>query len=146
MTTVSGIRRWIASLSLACALPAAAADLTAIEPGLDYHSFANVDQFRTTHLLLDLRVDLEDQTIDGSVVLELKRLDPRATQLVLDTKGLTINDVSQKASDVLGATDKNQVIWVSRPFHMEKADPILGSALVIELPPSRKPNESIHID
>jgi leukotriene-A4 hydrolase len=54
--------------------------------------------------------------------------------------------VSQKATDVLGATAKNQTIWVSRPFHLEKPDPIRGSALVIELPPSRKTVESIRID
>jgi aminopeptidase N len=105
-----------------------------------------VDQFRVTHIELDLRVDLEDKVISGVVGLEFKRLDPRATQIVLDTKDLMINDVSQKATDVLGATDKNQTIWVSRPFHLEKPDPILGSALVIDLPPSRKTVESIRID
>jgi hypothetical protein len=57
-----------------------------------------------------------------------------------------INDVSQKATDVLGATAKNQTFWVSRPFHMEKPDRILGSALVIDLPPTRKTVESIRID
>jgi len=41
----------VAGLVLACAgLPAAGADLSPIEPGLDYHSFANADQFRTTHI------------------------------------------------------------------------------------------------
>jgi leukotriene-A4 hydrolase len=54
--------------------------------------------------------------------------------------------VTQKATDVLGATAKNQTLWVSRPFHMEKPDPILGSALVIDLPPSKKGTESIKID
>src|SRR5229473_3432108 len=84
----------IAGLVLACVgLPAGGADLSPIEPGLDYHSFANVDQFRVTHLELDLRVDLEDKVINGVVALEFKRLDPRATQLVLDTKNLMINDV-----------------------------------------------------
>jgi aminopeptidase N len=134
------------------ALPAAgavlppAAGLAPIEPGLDYHSYANVDQFRVTHLDLDLRVDLEDKVISGVVELVLKRLDPRATQLVLDTKDLMINDVSQKSTDVLGATAKNQAIWVSRPFHLNKPDPILGSALVIDLPPTRQTVESIRID
>jgi aminopeptidase N len=141
------MRVCIAGLVLACmGLPAGGADLSPIEPGFDYHSFANVDQFRVTHLELDLRVDLEDKAISGVVALELKRLDPRATQLVLDTKNLMINDVSQKATDVLGATAKNQTIWVSRPFHLEKPDPILGSALVIDLPPTRKTVESIRID
>jgi len=125
---------------------AASADAGPIDPGFDYHSYANVDQFRTTHLDLDLRVDFKFKTIEGSVTLELKRLDPRATQLVLDTKNLMILDVTQKATDVLGATGKNQTIRVSRPFHMEKPDPILGSALVIDLPPSKKSVESIKID
>ena len=133
-------------LGLACALRARAADSSPIEPGVDYHSFANVDQFRVTHIELDLTVDLEGKTIDGSAALEIKRLDPRATQLVLDTKDLMINDVRQKATDVLGATAKNQTIWVSRPFHLEKPDPILGQALVIDLPPTRKTVESIRIE
>jgi leukotriene-A4 hydrolase len=127
-------------------LRVAAADPSPIESGLDYHSYANVDQFRVTHIDLDLQIDLENKVISGAVGLDLKRLDPRATQLILDTKDLTINDVSQKASDVLGATAKNQTIWVSRPFHLDKPDPILGSALVIDLPPSRKATEFIKID
>jgi leukotriene-A4 hydrolase len=137
----------LAGLALCCAGGAApGADLTPIDAGLDYHSYANVDQFRVTHVELDLRVDLAGKVISGIVALEFKRLDPRSTQLVLDTKDLMINDVSQKATDVLGATAKNQTIWVSRPFHLEKPDKILGSALVIELPPSRKTVESIRID
>jgi aminopeptidase N len=136
-----------AALVLACAgLPAAGAGLAPIEPGLDYHSYANVEQFRVTHIELDLRVDLDSKEISGTVDLEIKRLDPRATQLVLDTKDLMINDVSQKTTDVLGATAKNQTFWVSRPFRLEKADPILGSALVIDLPPTRQTVESIRID
>jgi len=140
------LRFGFAALVVAWALPAAAADPAPPDPVVDYHSFANIDQFRVTHVELDLRIDLDAKVISGIVALEFKRLDPRATQLVLDTKDLTVNDVSQKSSDVLGATSKNQTIWVSRPFHMEKPDPILGSALVIELPPNRKTVESIRID
>jgi leukotriene-A4 hydrolase len=130
--------------ALRCA--GACADAGPIDPAFDYHSYSNVDQFHTTHLDLDLKVDFKFKTIAGSVTLELKRLDPRATQLVLDTKDLMILDVTQKATDVLGATAKNQTIRVSRPFHLEKPDPILGSALVIDLPPSKKGVESIKID
>ena len=144
--------RWLAAglaLALAggvCAGTQRAADLGPIDPGFDYHSYANVDQFRTTHLDLDLRVDISGKTIAGVVTLELKRLDPRSTQLVLDTKELMVLDVRQKSTDVLGATAKNQTIWVSRPFHLEKPDPILGSALVIDLPPSKHGTESIKIE
>jgi len=146
MTTLR-VRFPLAGLVLACVgLRAGGADPAPIDAGVDYHSFANIDQFRVTHVELDLRIDLEAKVISGVAALEFKRLDPRATQLVLDTKDLMVNDVSQKATDVLGATAKNQTIWVSRPFHMEKPDPILGSALVIELPPNRKNVESIRID
>jgi leukotriene-A4 hydrolase len=137
-----------ASLAICAAFSCGASptDSGPIDPAFDYHSYANVDQFRTTHLDLEMRVDFKFKTITGAVTLELKRLDPRSTQLVLDTKGLMILDVTQKATDVLGATAKNQTIWVSRPFHLEKPDPILGSALVIDLPPSKKGTESIKID
>jgi len=126
--------------------PADAEDLTPLQPGLDYHSFANVEQFRVTHIELDLRVNFAWKVLDGVVGLEIKRLDPRATQLVLDTRDLNVADVTQKATDVVGAAPKSEPVWVGRPFHFEKADPILGSALVIELPPSRKSVEYIKID
>jgi len=122
------------------------ADPGPINATFDYHSYANVDQFRITHMELDFRVDLKGQTIGGIAALEFKRLDPRATEIVLDTKDLMIEEVTQKANDVLGATSKSQTVWVSRPFHLEKPDPILGSALVIELPPSKKPTETVRID
>jgi aminopeptidase N len=143
--------RWCAAgLALAMsgglAVSAQRVDLGSIDPNFDYHTYANVDQFRVTHLDLDLRVDMKFQSIAGRAALELKRLDPQATQLVLDTKDLMILDVTQKATDVLGATAKNQTIWVSRPFHLEKPDPILGSALVIDLPPSKRGTEAIRID
>jgi len=134
------------AISRVLSCDASPSNLGPIDPAFDYHSYANVDQFRTTHLDLDLRVDFTFKNITGSVTLEMKRLDPRSTQLVLDTKNLMILDVTQKATDVLGATAKSQTVWVSRPFHLEKPDPILGSALVIDLPPSKKGTESIKID
>jgi leukotriene-A4 hydrolase len=143
-------RWWLAGVAFAMSgglsLSAPRAYAGTIDPTFDYHSYANVDQFRVVHLELDLRVDLNDKTIAGVVVLELQRLDPRATQLVLDTKDLMILDVTQKSTDVVGATAKSQAIWVSRPFHLQKPDPILGSALVIELTPSKKGTELIRID
>jgi leukotriene-A4 hydrolase len=143
-------RAWLAGVAFAIsgglASSAPGVETGSIDPTYDYHSYANVDQFRVTHLELDLRVDLKGKTIAGVVALELQRLDPRATQLVLDTKDLMILDVTQKATDVLGATAKSQAIWVSRPFRLQKPDPILGSALVIELTPSKRSTELIRIN
>jgi len=125
---------------------AATADLTPIQSGVDYHSFANVEQFRVTHLELDLRVDPFFKTLRGVAALQVKRLDPNATELILDTRDLNVSDVTVKAQDVLGATSKSETTWVSRPFHFEKKDPILGEALVIEVPPSKRPTLTVRID
>jgi leukotriene-A4 hydrolase len=144
--TGSRIRSSLGGLLLVSALRAFAVEAPPIDPGLDYHSFANIDQLRVTHIDLELRIDLQGKSISGIAKLDFKRLDPHATQMVLDTKGLMVTDVSQKATDVLGATAKNQTAWVSRPFHFEKPDSVLGSALVIELPPAHKAAESLRID
>lgn len=139
-------RLCLAAGALMAAAQAWAAPTAPVIPTFDYHSNANVDQFRLTHLDLDLTVVPETKAIEAIARLEFKRLDPRATRLVLDTKNLQITDVQEKASDVMGATAKSQTTWVSRPFHLEKSDPILGSALVIDLPASKKATETIRID
>ena len=143
------LRRTGVALLLASGLASGAeraADSVPPAAVFDYHSYANVDQFRITNLQIDLKVDLNHMTIDGVVALNVKRLDSRATQLVLDTKNLMIIGVSQKATDVVGATSRSQSAWVSRPFRLEKPDPILGSALVIDLPLSNKPTETLRIE
>ena len=112
----------------------------------DSDSFATVDQFRVTHIALDLSVDFPSRVLRGSGGLEIKRLDPRAEQLVLDTRGLIIGEVSQLSTDIVGQTSKSEPIWVSRPFSLGKADPILGSPLIIELPPSRAATVTLKID
>src|ERR1700730_18455971 len=122
------------------------ADLEPIQSGLDYHSFANIEQFRVTRLELDLRVDSGARVLRGVVGLSVKRLDPGATQLILDTRELTVTEVTEKAQGVLGAMSKTETTWVGRPFHFERKDPILGQALVIELPPSNKPTEFIRVE
>ena len=135
-----------AGLAAGSAATAAPADLAPLQSGLDYHSFANVEQFRVTRLELDLRVDFFFKTVRGEVALQVKRLDPNATELILDTRDLNISDITEKAQDVLGATAKSETTWVSRPFHFQKKDPILGQALVIDLPPSKRSTELIRID
>jgi leukotriene-A4 hydrolase len=126
--------------------PGPPGDLAPIQSGLDYHSFANVDEFKVTHMGLELRTDFHNKVLIGEATLEIKRLDPGATELVLDTRDLDVRDVSEKANHVLGALSKSETTWVSRPFHLDKADPVLGSPLIIDLPPNRKSTETIRID
>src|SRR6185503_17860156 len=81
----------------------------------DPSSFANVSAFVTTNLALDLTADL---------TLEIH--DAAATQLVLDTRDLTIRKVE-------AAIDKGA--FVETKHSLDAASPAFGSALRITMPP-----------
>ena len=91
----------------------------------DYFSFANTDQFVTDHISLDLTVDFEQRELRGWVTLQMRRLDPGAMDIVLDTRDLHIDHVlvggpgSEAARATFGYTENH---------------PKLGQALSITLP------------
>ena len=91
----------------------------------DAHSHSNPWQIRVRHLELDLDVSFERQTLAGSATLLLDRIDPDASGLRLDTRAL---DVASAETSAGGAA------WSPAPFALSAPDPILGSALTIELP------------
>src|ERR1700687_6044243 len=91
----------------------------------DVHSHSNPWQIRVRHLELDLDVSFEQQTLTGAATLMLDRIDPAASRLRLDTRGL---DIAAAETSRGGAT------WSPAPFALSAPDPILGSALTIELP------------
>ena len=92
---------------------------TTIQSGKDYHSFANPDEIKVTHLTLDLTADFELKQVTGSVELDFKRIDANATELILDTRDLTIKQVTINGNAV--------------NYSLKKADENLGSALHIEV-------------
>lgn len=99
-----------------------------------------------SHVDLGLDVDFAWHEMRGTAILTVRRLDPRATHLVLDTRGLEISGVAQLSRPVLGATEKLAPFWVSRPFHLGPNDPADGAPLIIDLPASNGPEESIRIE
>lgn len=88
--------------------------------GKDYHSFANPEEIKVTHLGLDLNVDFEEKVLSGQVKLTFKRIAEDADTLILDTRALTINSVTAAGMEV--------------PFTLATADENLGSALSIQVP------------
>ena len=98
------------------AVPGAAA----IHTTRDMHSHARPDEARVTHVALDLRADFESRTLAGTATLTVQRA-PGAREIVLDTKDLTIEAVT----DASGATLAHA---------LGAADPILGVPLTIPLP------------
>ncbi len=136
----------LAGLNLAGAPAARVSAQTIGDADADQASFANLGQFRLTHLDLSLDVDFKNQELDGKAALTLQRLDPHATQLVLDTQGLNVLDVSMVSIDIVGATAKPAPMWVTRPFRIGRADPQSGARLIIDLPASTAPSEIVKIE
>jgi leukotriene-A4 hydrolase len=91
-----------------------------IQEGKDYHSFANPEEVKVTHLGLDLNVDFDKHILSGEVELSFERINENANQLILDTRDLDIHDISFNGKSI--------------PFELEKSDSFLGAALKIELP------------
>lgn len=91
-----------------------------IQVGKDYHSFANPDEVKVTHLRLDLNVDFEQKILSGSVELDYKKMNASAKKLVLDTRDLTILNITANGKDI--------------PYVLSSQDSFLGAALTIELP------------
>ncbi|GFD78077.1 cold-active zinc metallopeptidase M1 family protein [Tenacibaculum sp. KUL118] len=93
---------------------------TGIASGVDYHSFANPNEVRVTHLSLNLTANFETKQLVGDVTLNVERAKPGNNTLVLDTRALNIQSVSVEGESV--------------PFEMGQTDPDLGTPLTITLP------------
>lgn len=91
-----------------------------IKVGKDYHSFANPESMKVTHLNVDLTVDFAKQMLVGTAQLDFQRVDPNSTQLILDTRDLTINSVTSMGLEV--------------KFDLASGDSFLGAALTIDVP------------
>ena len=103
----------------------AAQPAVAAEKITDEHSYAEPDKVRTTDLALELAVDFAKKTLSGTATYSLEWLDKSASQLLLDTRDLSI----QKAE---GLSAEGQ--WQELKFELAGKDPILGSKLTIEAP------------
>ena len=91
----------------------------------DEHSYSEPDKVRTSDLALDLAIDFANKQLAGTATYTLEWLDPGATQLVLDTRDLTIDKVE-------GAGKDGQ--WSPLKFAVAEKDNILGSKLTIDVP------------
>lgn len=98
----------------------AATDEAKIASGVDYHSFANPDEIRVTHLSLNLAANFETKQLVGDVTLDVERIQPDSNTLVLDTRALTIQNVTVNGQPV--------------EFSMGEKDEDLGTPLSITLP------------
>ena len=98
---------------------------TAMSALHDEHSRAEPGKVRIDDLALDLALDFGQRQLSGTATYALKWLDPQATQLLLDTRDLRIDEVE-------GADANGQ--WMPLQHTLGARDPILGSMLAIQAP------------
>ncbi len=91
----------------------------------DEHSYAEPGKVVTDDLALDIALDFDAKTIAGTATYTLQWKDQAATQLVLDTRELTIAKVEGEAA---GGQ------WQPLQYALADADATLGSKLTIETP------------
>jgi len=139
-------RRVWAAAAILCGLASGAVAVTLGSADTDVLSYANADEFRTTRLEVVLDVDFHGRELDGEAVLEMKRIDPKSTEIVLDTQGLNVLAVSELSENFYGATEKMAPIWNNVPFRLGKSDPVRGSPLFIEVSVTKKPTVVIKIE
>src|SRR5262245_6328273 len=91
----------------------------------DPSSYANTDAFVTKHLVLDLTADFDAKRLSGTAELQLERRDAQATELVLDTRDLTIQKIEAASSSGT---------WTNAAHRLDAPTPAFGSALRITMP------------
>ena len=87
---------------------------------------ANIDAFVTKHLVLDLAADFDSKMLAGTAELRFERRDPRATEMVLDTRELQI----RKAEAATG-----NGTWADTAYRLDPTTAAFGSALRVTVPP-----------
>lgn len=87
----------------------------------DPHTFATETSPRVQHLSLELTVQFETRTLQGSARLDLARAAPSAGRLVLDTSDLSIEQIRCESNGT------------ALPYQLAAPHPVLGRALNIDL-------------
>ncbi|WP_404341964.1 M1 family metallopeptidase [Pseudoalteromonas mariniglutinosa] len=108
------------TLFLSLAMAGACAQVSA--NAVDAHTYANLDDVTTTHLLLDLDIDFDDKQLEGFVEHTLDWHNASSKTLLLDTRDLDIDKVLYQANDGR---------WYQANFTLAKRNDVKGSKLTI---------------
>jgi len=106
------------------------------DPARDYFTFSNTSAVVTEHLALDLDVDFEARELSGFALLSMRRLEPTAAEVVLDTRDLSIASVAIIEDGISAPVE----------FRFGEPDASLGTPLHIALPSDTSDRFSLMIE
>jgi aminopeptidase N len=104
------------------------------DPARDYFTYANTDEFASSHLALDLDVDFEAERLSGTATLTLQWIDKDARQIHLDTRDLAIEGTR---------VSRDGINWSEAPFRVGQRDDRLGSKLTVTVPGNLSPSDTL---
>jgi len=109
---------------------------------IDTSTYSNVHEVRTEHLNLDFKVDFDKEQFIGTAHHTMEIVgEGGVNQVVFDVVGLDILKVEQK----IRSTRSIDLQWEERSFGFNNDHPLLGSALLVDLPFRRYKGEFIEI-
>ena len=88
---------------------------------VDEHSYGNIDEVNLHHFDLELTVNFEAKALEGFVDLSFKRLTDDVSELVLDTRDITVEKAQQWVDGQ----------WQDTSFELAEKDADLGSKLTV---------------
>jgi len=115
----------IATMGVACTQSETPVPVPPDSRSHDFFSFANIDDFVSEHLQLNLDVDFEAAELQGSATLQLRRIAPNANEVILDTRELNISGARFELPGGGSVTATHQ---------FGETHAILGTPLIIAIP------------
>lgn len=88
-------------------------------------SFSNPAEVLTQHIHIDLNIDLQNRLLTAVATLKFRIIDPNATAVILDTRGLAISSVVN-ASGTCSAL----------PYKWLEQSAAAGNAIAVDIPPN----------
>ncbi|KAA9129771.1 M1 family metallopeptidase [Marinihelvus fidelis] len=107
------------------------------DPAHDYFTYANYDAFVTDHLVLDLDVDFQAQSLKGTASLHMRNLLPTERTVILDTRDLSIASAAVRLE---GEAPQ------AAAFRLGERDEVLGQSLSVDLPEDFDPQGGFWLD
>ena len=124
----------VIAAAVACTQTETPGPITADSRSHDFFSFANTDEFVSEHLQLDLNVDFTAEELQGSATLQLRRTAADATEIILDTRNLTIESTRFEFPG-------GESVTAAHRFGESQA--VLGTPLIIVIPSDVQASEEL---
>ncbi|CAG8490803.1 8958_t:CDS:10 [Funneliformis mosseae] len=92
----------------------------------DPSTLSNIDEIQTTHIELNLKVNFDSKTLDGTATLSLISIADNVSKVVLDTRNLNVRSVSQ-AKTPLKFHFSDETACFGKGLHIELDKPLIAS-------------------